>query len=72
MKASGLSDAQKALILNQGDEGTPVAEVCRKAGISGATDFSWTMRHAGLLRNEMLRVRQREDEKARPSTLTGC
>ncbi|WP_407070485.1 transposase [Neorhizobium alkalisoli] len=34
MKASQFSDAQKAFILKQGDEGVPVAEICRKAGIS--------------------------------------
>jgi hypothetical protein len=37
MKASKLSDAQKALILKQGDDGVPVAKICRKAGISQAT-----------------------------------
>jgi hypothetical protein len=41
-KASKLSDAQKVFILKQGEEGTPVAEVCHKAGISKATYFSWT------------------------------
>ncbi len=35
MKASKFSDAQKAFILKQGDDGVPVAEICRKAGISG-------------------------------------
>ncbi|MGK6315730.1 transposase, partial [Neorhizobium sp. DT-125] len=34
MKASQFSDAQKAFILKQDDEGVPVAEICRKAGIS--------------------------------------
>lgn len=34
MKASKFSDAQKALIIKEGEEGTPVAEICRKAGIS--------------------------------------
>ena len=34
MKASRFSDAQKAYVLKQGEEGVPVAEICRKAGIS--------------------------------------
>lgn len=34
MKASNFSDAQKAFIIKQGEDGTPVAEICRKAGIS--------------------------------------
>ena len=29
-----------AFILKQGDDGVPVAEVCRKAGINQATYFS--------------------------------
>ena len=42
MKASKFTDAQKAFILKQGKEGIPVAEVCRKAGISQATYFNWS------------------------------
>ena len=40
MKASKFSDAQKAFIIRQGEDGTPVEEVCRKAGISQATYLS--------------------------------
>jgi putative transposase len=29
-----VSDAQKVFIIKQGEDGTPVAEICRKAGIS--------------------------------------
>jgi putative transposase len=39
MKASKFSDAQKAFILKQGADGIPVAEICRRAGISQATYF---------------------------------
>jgi hypothetical protein len=34
MKDSKFSDAQKAFILKQGADGIPVAEICRRAGIS--------------------------------------
>jgi putative transposase len=34
MKASRFSDAQKAFILKQAEEGVPIGDVCRKAGIS--------------------------------------
>jgi putative transposase len=37
MKASKFTDAQKAFIIKQGVEGTPVAELCRKAGIHWPT-----------------------------------
>ena len=33
MKASKFTEAQKAFILKQLEEGTPVAEICRRAGI---------------------------------------
>ena len=38
MKASRFTEAQKAFILNHGEKGTPVAEICRKAGISPLAD----------------------------------
>ena len=37
MKASKFSEAQIAFVLKQAEDGTAVAEVCRKAGISEAT-----------------------------------
>ena len=65
MKASKFSDAQKAFVLKQGEEGTPVAEICRKAGISPATYFGWKKKYAGLLPDEMRRLKQLEDENNR-------
>lgn len=53
MKASKFTDAQTAFIIKQGEEGTPIAEICRKAGISQATYFNWKKKYAGLLPNEM-------------------
>ena len=65
MKASQFSDAQKAFILKQGADGTPVAEICRKAGISQATYFNWKKKYDGLLPSEMRRLKQLEDENAK-------
>ncbi len=65
MKASRFTDVQKAFILKQGEEGTPVAEICRKAGISQATYFNWKKKYVGLLPDEMRRLKQLEDENAR-------
>jgi putative transposase len=61
MKASKFSDAQKAFILKQGADGMPVADICRKAGISQATYFNWKKRYDGLLPTEMRRLKQLED-----------
>ncbi|MBZ9810889.1 IS3 family transposase [Mesorhizobium sp. ESP-6-2] len=54
-----------AFILRQADEGTPVAEVCRKAGISDATFYHWKKRYGGLMPSEVKRMRQLEDENNR-------
>ncbi len=63
MKASRFSDAQKAFILKQGADGMPVADVCRKAGISQATYFNWKRKYDGLLPTEMRRLKQLEDRR---------
>jgi putative transposase len=65
MKASKFTDAQKAFIIKQGEDGTPVAEVCRKAGISQATYFNWKKKYAGLMPSEMRRLRELEQENGR-------
>ena len=65
MKASKFTDAQKAFIIRQGDEGTPVADICRKAGISQATYFNWKKKYAGMMPSEMKRLRELEDENGR-------
>jgi transposase len=51
--------------LKQGEEGTPVAEIYRKAGISQATYFNWKKKYAGLLPTEMKRLKQLVDENGR-------
>jgi putative transposase len=65
MKASRFTDAQKAFVVKQGEEGVPVAEICRKAGISQATYFNWRKKYAGLMPSEMKRLRELEEENNR-------
>lgn len=65
MKASKFTVAQIAFVLKQADEGTAVAEVCRKAGISEATFYVWRKKYGNLLPTEMKRLRQLEDENAK-------
>ena len=43
----------------------PVADICRKAGISQATYFNWTKKYDGLWPDEMRRLKQLEDENAK-------
>ncbi len=65
MKTSKFSEAQIAFVLKQAEDGTPVAEVCRKAGIAEATFYNWRKRYAGLMPSEVKRLRQLEDENAK-------
>lgn len=65
MKASKFTDAQRAFIINQGEDGTSVAEICRKAGIGQATYFNWKKKYAGLMPSEMRRLRELEEENNR-------
>jgi putative transposase len=52
MKRLKFSEAQIAFILRQGEEGTSVGEVCRKAGISEAT-YYWRKKYGGLMPSEI-------------------
>ena len=65
MKASRFTDAQKAFVVKQGEEGVPVSEICRKAGISDATCYNWKKKYSGMLPSEMKRLRELEDENNR-------
>lgn len=65
MKASKFTDAQKAFIIKQGDEGTTVFEICRKAGISQERYFNWKKKYLGMLPTDMKRLRELEDEGSR-------
>ncbi len=52
-------------MIRQGEEYTPVAEVCRKAGIIQATYFNWKKKYAGLLQTELRRLRELEEKNGR-------
>jgi putative transposase len=65
MTASNFTDAQKVFIIKLGEDRTPVAEICRTAGISQATYFNWKKKYAGLLPTEMKRLKQFKDKNAR-------
>ena len=69
MKASKFSDAQKAFILKQGADGVPVADICRKAGMSQSTSFN-KKKYDGLLTTEMQRWKFLEDENVKVEVRT--
>ena len=65
MKTSKFSEAQIAFELKQAEDGAVIGEVCRKAGISEATFYTWRKKYAGLMPSEMKRLRQLEDENGK-------
>lgn len=65
MKRSKFTDAQVAFVLPQAQEGTTVADVCRKAVIGQAIHFNWKKKYAGLMPSEMKRLRRLEWENGR-------
>jgi putative transposase len=65
MKTSRFSEQQIAFVLRQAEEGTSVAEVCRKAGISEATYYVWRKKFGGLMPSEMKRLKQLEEENSK-------
>ncbi len=65
MKKSKFTEQQIVFALKQVETGIPVAEVCRKIGISEATFFNWKRKFSGLGTQELRRLRQLEDENSR-------
>jgi putative transposase len=69
MKTSKFTEEQIAFSLKQAELGTKVEEICRKLGISEATCYRWKKKFGGLGPSELLRLRQLEEENARPKRL---
>ena len=72
MKTSRSSEQQNAFVLRQADDGTSVAEVCRKTGISEATYYVWRKKFGGLMQSEMKRLKQLDGEIGPPSRDRGA
>jgi putative transposase len=65
MKKSKFTEQQIVFALKQAETGVPVAEVCRKMGISEAAFYNWKKKFSGLGTAELRRLRQLEDENSR-------
>jgi transposase-like protein len=62
MRKTAFTEEQVTYALRQAEAGTPVAEVCRKLGISEQTFYRWKRKFAGMGVAELRRLRQLEDE----------
>lgn len=65
MKKSKFTEEQIVYALKQAELSTPVAEVCRKMGISDATFYNWRTKYGGLSPSELRRLKQLEEENAK-------
>ena len=52
-------------MLKEGEAGLPVAELCRKHGISNATYYLWKRKYSGVQVSELQRLRELEAENAK-------
>ena len=69
MRKSKFTEEQIAMALRQGEAGTPVADICRKLGISQATFFRWKKHYGSLGVPELRELRQLRDENRRLKAL---
>jgi putative transposase len=64
MKRSRFTEQQIAFALQQAEQGTQVAEVTRKMGISEQTFYRWKKKFGGLMPSEVRKLRQLEEKMA--------
>ncbi len=65
MKKSRYTESQIFQILKEAESGVPVAEVCRKHGMSDATFYKWRAKYGGMDTSSMKRLKELEEENAR-------
>ena len=49
----------------EGEAGLPVAELCRKHGISNATYYQWKSKYSGVSASELKRIKDLEAENSK-------
>jgi putative transposase len=65
MKKSRFSEEQIIGVLKEHQAGLPVAELCRKHGISDATFYNWRSRYGGMEASDAKRLKAVEEENRR-------
>jgi putative transposase len=62
MRKSRFSEEQIIGLLKEHQAGLPVAEICRRHGISDATFYTWRSKYGGLEVSEAKRLKTLEEE----------
>ena len=65
MKRSRYTESQIIQILKASEAGIPVAELCRKHGMSNASFYKWRAKYGGLDVSSMTRMKELEEENGR-------
>ena len=65
MKKSRYSESQIIQILNEGESGVPITDICREHGICRATYYKWKAKYGGMDVNELKHLRELETENRR-------
>jgi putative transposase len=65
MKRGRFTEEQIIAVLREAESGTPVKELCRRAGISTVTFYKWKNKYVDMEISEVRRMRLLEDENAR-------
>lgn len=65
MQRKKYTEEQIIQVLKEGAAGAPVAELCRRYGISDASYYNWKAKYAGLSVNELKRLKSLEEENRR-------
>ena len=59
------TEEQIIAVLQEGEAGAKVSDLCRKYGMSDATYYNWKAKYAGLTVNELKRLKSLEEENRR-------
>ena len=65
MKRSRFTEEQIIGILREQEAGIPVADLCRKHGLSSPTFYKWKAKFGGMDVSEARRLKALEDENAK-------
>ena len=65
MKRSRFTEDQIIGILKEHEAGVPVADLCRKHGVSNASIYKWKAKYGGMDVSEARKLRALEDENAK-------